>query len=183
MSVLEWLSLAVGALELALALTLLRELGRFGGAFPWLAALMMFFALRGVDRIYTAVVGDESQALAFLVDGVLILVLLLLLVGVDRTVRGLKLAQDEARYREEEYARALADYRVLARHRLANPITAIRGGVATLRQLPLGPDEREAMLDAIEREAERLEHIALDPRDVAPEERSLRPRPELRSNR
>ena len=86
-----------------------------------------------------------------------------------------------ARYREQEYERALADYRRLARHRLANPLTAIRGGVSALRTLPDLDDERRAeLLAMIEREALRLEHIALDPATRTPEESTLHPQPRVK---
>ncbi len=172
------LNFLVGLLQAALVLVVLRHVGRFGRAFPWLVVLMTFFALRAAGRIYVAFVGEEPAALAYVADGLLVLVLLLLLIGIERTVIGLRLAQDDARYREQEYARALNDYRALARHRLANPITAIRGGVLTLKQLPeLGGEERLQLLDMIEEEALRLEQLALDPYRLSDEERFLHPRP------
>ena len=174
------LSLVIGLLQLVLVLALSRELGRYGRTFPWLAALAAFFALRGVTRIYAALAGEAPEALTVPADLLLIAALLLLIVGIDRTARGLKLAKDDARYREEEYNRALDDYRRLARHRLANPLTVIRGGVATLKELPnLSSQQRDQLLDAIERETHRLEKIALEPDPTGREERKLRPRPKL----
>ena len=179
-SVVDTLSLVIGALELALALVVLRHLGRFGRAFPWLALLMAFFALRGVDRLFVGFVGDEPAALSLVSDTVLVAVLILLIVGIERMVRGLRLTQDEAAFREREYERALTDYRRLARHRLANPLAAIRGGVTTLREVRgLDADARDEMLAIIDAEARRLEQIALDPDSTSEEERELRPKPEL----
>jgi signal transduction histidine kinase len=175
------LSLLVGGLQAALAVVLLRYVGRLGRSFPWLVALVAFFGVRAAGRVYVGFAGEEPAALAYASDGLLVLVLVLLLVGIERTVVGLRLAQDEAAYREREYARALADYRALARHRLANPITAIRGGIASLTELPdLNGAERRALLDMVAREARRLEHVALDPDRLGGEERRLRPRPRAR---
>jgi signal transduction histidine kinase len=172
------LSLLVGVLQATLAVVLLRHLGRFGRAFPWLGALMVFFGVRAAGRLYVAFAGKEPALLGYAADAVLVLVLLLLLVGIERMVAGLRLAHAEAHFREQEYARALRDYRTLARHRLANPITAIRGGVLTLKEVPtLTADERRGLLDSIEQEALRLEHVALDPEPAAPEERALHPLP------
>ncbi len=172
------LSLLIGSLQLILALVVGRQLGRYGRAFPWLAALTVFFALRGVMRIYASFAGEAPEALAASVDVLLIVALLLLIAGVDRTARGLRLAENEALYREDEYARALADYRRLARHRLANPLTVIRGGVVALRSFPdLDADQRDELLDAMERETRRLETIALEPQPQSPEEELLEPRP------
>jgi signal transduction histidine kinase len=173
-------NLVVGVLELALAGVVLLQLGRFGRAFPWLAALTAFFAVRGADRVYVAFAGPEPVELALVANGFVVLVLVLLLVGVERTAMALRLAQEEAEHRRDEYARALAHYRVLARHRLANPITAIRGGIATLKALPdLDRTEARRMLELVDAEAERLEHLALDPRPIHAEERALRPQPDV----
>jgi signal transduction histidine kinase len=174
------LSLLVGGLQAALVVVLLRHLGRYGRAFPWLVALMAFFGVRAAGRIYVAFAGEEPAALAYVVDGLLVLVLLLLLVGIERMVAGLELAEEEAQFREREYARALRDYQTLARHRLATPITAIRGGVVTLKDVPtLDGVERLELLNMIEREALRLEQLALDPERLSDEERALQPQPAL----
>ncbi len=172
---------AVGILQVALALVIGRRLGTLGRRFPWLGVLTIFFALRGVTRIAETAAGHRIDALGEPVDVLLVVALVLLIVGFDRTIRGLLLAQDAARYREQEYERALADYRRLARHRLANPLTAIRGGVSALRTLPDLDDERRAeLLAMIEREALRLEHIALDPATRTPEESTLHPQPRVK---
>jgi signal transduction histidine kinase len=157
-----------------------RELGRYARTFPWLVALTAFFALRGAMRIYAAFEGSVPEALAVSVDAILIGVLVLLVAGLDQTARGLRLAEDEALYREEEYARALADYRRLARHRLANPLTAIRIGIAALRSLDLDAAQRKSVLQRLERESKRLEELTLDPQPLSAEERGLKPRPAVR---
>jgi signal transduction histidine kinase len=178
MSSAEWLSLAIGSLELLLAAIVARRLAVFGRGFPWLVALTAFFVLRGLSRIAEALAGRELQTVALAADILLVATLALLIVGLDETARGLRLARKSAENQEREYARALADYRRLARHRLANPIAAIRGNVAAVKAFPdLDELRRRELLDAIEREALRLEHVALDPRPTAPEEEGLQPRP------
>jgi signal transduction histidine kinase len=174
------LSLVIGFLQLVLVVVVVRELGRYARTFPWLVALTAFFALRGAMRIYAAFEGSVPEALAVPVDLILIGVLVLLVVGLDQTARGLRLAEDEALYREEEYARALADYRRLARHRLANPLTAIRTGIAALRSLDLDAAQRRSVLQALERESRRLEELTLDPQPLSAEERGLKPQPAVR---
>lgn len=171
-------NLALGALQVVLALVVLRHIGRFGRTFPWLAALMLFFLVRGTERIYTGV--SDSERFGIVVDLLLLLVVVLLIVGLDQTVSALRAARDEADLRRSEYDRALVDYRRLARHRLANPITAIRGSVTTLRELPdLDAETREALLRAVDEEAARLETIALDPEVASAEERGLDPQPRV----
>ncbi len=171
-------NLALGALQVVLALVVLRHIGRFGRTFPWLAALMLFFLVRGIERIYTGV--SDSERFGIVVDLLILLVVVLLIVGLDQTVSALRTARDEADLRRSEYDRALVDYRRLARHRLANPITAIRGSVTTLRELPdLDAETREALLRAVDEEAARLETIALDPEVASAEERGLDPQPRV----
>jgi signal transduction histidine kinase len=106
-------------------------------------------------------------------------VLALLVVGLERTVRGLRYAGDTAAARANEYERALRDYRRLARHRIANPLAVVRGGAATLRELELDEAQRAEIVRAIEEAALELERVALHPEPERPEERGLRPRPEL----
>jgi signal transduction histidine kinase len=173
------LSLVIGALQLVLAAVVVAELGRYARALPWLAALTAFFAVRGGMRIYAAFEGSVPETVAVPAELLLILVLILLVFGLDQTARGLRLAEDEAHYREEEYKRALADYRRLARHRLATPLTVIRGGVAALRSLDLDAEDRKRVLDSLEDQSRRLEDVALDPEPHSPEERYLDPRPVL----
>ena len=171
------LSLVLGLFQLVLVVVVVRQLGRYARVFPWLIALTVFFALRGAMRIYAAFAGSAPEAVAVPVDVLLIVVLALLILGLDRTARGLRLAENEALYREEEYARALADYRTLARHRLATPLTVLRSATTALRSLNLDPHEREEVLDAMEEASRRLEHLALEPDPSSPEERNLEPRP------
>jgi signal transduction histidine kinase len=174
------LSLVLGLFQLVLVVVAVRQLGRYARAFPWLIALTAFFALRGAMRIYAAFGGSVPEAVALPVDVLLIAVLALLIIGLDRTARGLRLAENEALYREEEYARALADYRRLARHRLATPLTVLRSGTTALRSLDLDPRQRDEVLDALEQASRKLEQVALEPEPSSPEERTLEPRPAAR---
>jgi signal transduction histidine kinase len=177
------LNVAIGLLQLALAAVVFRHLARIGRAIPWLVALMVFFALRGADRLYVAFAGDEPFALTVVLDAVVLGVLVLLVIGLETTVRGLRTTVDDAERRTAEYERALADYRILARHRLANPLAAIRGGIQTLRETPVDTAARDELLTMIDAEAQRLAEVALDPDPSAPEELRLRPRPEAPKGR
>lgn len=77
---------------------------------------------------------------------------------------------------EDEYRRALRDYTQLMRHRLANPLTTILSGIATLRELPdMDPDTREALLEMMADHAAELERVALYPVVQRPEESDLAP--------
>ncbi len=173
------LDVAIGSLELMLGGVVLAHLWRFGRGFPWLVALTCFFALRGIDRIVVGAFGAARDLLGLLIDPLIVTVLVLLLVSIERVVRELEAAEDSAKLREREYERALLDYRRLARHRLATPLTAVIGSVRML--LELGPDESELraeLVEILEGAVVRLERVSLDPRgELAPDERSLRPSP------
>jgi signal transduction histidine kinase len=175
------LDIGIGTLELLLAGYVLRRLWRFRRGFPWLIAPTAFFLLRGVDRFGSTFFGGLPHAVGLLVDPLVLTLLVLLLFSVDRIVRSLTAAENAAELREREYARALLDYRRLARHRLATPVTAIVGGARYL--IELAPEDkklRTELVEMIEDAAARLERVSLDPRsDLEADERSLRPAPSL----
>ena len=177
----EILSLVVAVLDIGLAVALLPALGRFGRAFPWLGALMVYFGLRGAERLYVALTNHESETANLVSDAVLVIVLVLLAAGLRRTVAGLRMAVDEARLRAQEYERALRDYQRLVRHRLANPLMQVRGSALTLRarHRELAPEEQERLLGMLDEATERLEQVALAPDELAADERGLRPTPRV----
>ena len=91
-----------------------------------------------------------------------------------RRADSLRAQAARARHCAEEYERALSDYTQLMRHRIANPLTAIRGSAQTLRDLPsLDDDTRTRLLEIIVEMAERIEQVSLEPRSVSVEERCL----------
>lgn len=175
------LDVGIGTLELVLAAYVLARLWRFRRGFPWLIAPSGFFFLRGADRIAKGLFGDAPSVLGYLIDPLILAVLVLLLFSIDRIVSGLAEAEDAAELREREYARALIDYRRLARHRLATPVTAILGAARYLYELdPQDEDVRAELVEMIGEAAARLERVSLDPHsELEADERSLRPAPSL----
>lgn len=175
------LSFAVGALELALVLLVLRHLARFGRAFPWLAALMAFFLLGGIDRIYLTFVSSAEYSIVLLLDCLLLVVVALLALRLDNTIRALRAAEDAAQHGRREYARALRDYRRVTRHRLANPLAAIHGSITAPQDLPSPDDEaRSSLLNVVDQQVRRLEEVKLEPTVLTKEEETLRPLPDTR---
>lgn len=175
----EVLSLVVALLQLGLAIAVLPQLGRLGRAFPWLGVLMVYFGLRGGERLFFAFTNHESETANLVSDALLAVVLILLVAGLGRTVAGLRLALDEARLRAQEYERALRDYQRLMRHRIANPLMEVRGSALTLRHRELPAAERAQLLDVLEEATARLEQISLDPRELTAEEHELDPAPRV----
>jgi signal transduction histidine kinase len=86
-------------------------------------------------------------------------------------------AAGPAREAAAEYRRALLDYNQLVRHRIANPLTAIGGGIRTLLERNLDRATQRALLAAMLAEAELLERVALDPAISGAEEEMLLPAP------
>ena len=179
MAAVDILNLAVGVVQIALAVIIFRFLGRFGRTYPWLFALTAFFALRGVSRLYYGFTDNEPHAFTIVVDGVVLGTLVLLLWGLDRTVRGLESAERSAKERQAEYDRALSDYRTLMSHRIANPLSVIAGGLETLARRELPPEQEADLIDTMRAEARRLEQVTGDPAPQGPEERTLEPEPRV----
>jgi signal transduction histidine kinase len=175
----EAVSLAVGLLQIVLAAVATRGLLEHGRRFPWLMLLGVFFAARGVDRIVVAFSASDNANVSLATDGLAVGVLLLLILRLDDTVGGLRRAEDVAQWNQDEYERALVDYRTLVRHRLASPLTILRGAVETLarRDQELAPHDRERLFGLLRSELDRLGSTTLDPRPERPEERVLAPEP------
>ena len=173
------LSLVVGVAHLALGALLLRSVRRRASRFPWLVALAAFFLVRGLDRVIHAL-HAPPPFVGQVADAFVIVALALLFFGLGRTIAALETAYEDAELRRREYARALHDYRQLLRHRLANPLAAIRGGIATLRDIDgLDDAARSQLLQMLDEQALRLQRLSLDPLHSGPEERFLHAVPEL----
>jgi signal transduction histidine kinase len=177
----EALGIAVGLVEIALAIVVLRALGRFGRSFPWLLALIAFFLVRGLANLWTAF-GYAHEVVTVTTDAFVLVTLVMLVVGLRSTIVRLRRAEDDATARAEDYRRALVDYRTLARHRIANAVTVIHGSAETLLAHDVGDDLRDRLLHEIRSHAMELGQ-ALEPEVRAPEEEGLRPAPTAASPR
>lgn len=84
-----------------------------------------------------------------------------------------------------EYRRARRDYRRLVRHRIANPLTTVRGAAQTLaaRRGAISAAAEAALVQSIVEAAEELERVAVEPLVESAEELGLAPAPDLASRR
>jgi signal transduction histidine kinase len=174
------LDAVIGAIELALA-AMLAVTGLRLHRSRWLVVFSIFFAVRGLDRVLVGLVGREPATLGLAFDLALIGVLVTLFLTARHALVEVERTRAEARIREQEYQRAVRDYRRFARHRVATPVTAILGSAHALRELDeLDEPTRVRLLDSILDEARRLQEVALDPdTPLAAEERTLQPAPRL----
>jgi signal transduction histidine kinase len=102
-----------------------------------------------------------------------------------RLVHDLERETARAHRSAQEYSRALREYNQLVRHRIANPLTAIRGGAQTLLADPeMEAPLRVQLLEMIVEMTKRLEHLSLAPTIQRCEEACLQstPKPERRTN-
>jgi signal transduction histidine kinase len=86
-------------------------------------------------------------------------------------------AKRPAREAAAEYRRALLDYTQLVRHRIANPLTAVTGGLTTLLERDLDEDTQRLLLVSMLEQAHELERVALNPESLRAEEVVLAPAP------
>lgn len=175
----QLLELSLAVLYLGLVAVFARRAGRIALAFPWLLLLMAFFVLRAAERLFI-VAGIPMGAMSMLVHGASVLALLMLVVGSTRLIGALHESQERAEHSSREYERALQHYGDLMRHRIANPLTAIQGGITTLQQLDLDPVTRAQVLEAVAEQGRRLEGMALHPEQVSEEEHELDAVPRFR---
>lgn len=174
----------MGAVEIALSVVLVVQVRRARLSSAWLWALTAFFLLRGADRLLFGAAGVQAAGASLALDLALLAVLVLLLLGVDQTLRAARVAHEAAQYREREYARAIDDYRHLIRHRIANPIAAIVGSALTVRDVEnLDEPRRLELLDSIVAEALRMVDMSTEPQTESPEELPLQPLPRLQHRR
>lgn len=168
----QWLELALGVLYLGLVLAIARRARQLARAFPWLIVLTAFFALRSLER-FLVVLDIPMSIMPMLLHTASVLALLLLVVGTHRLADALRDSQEHAEHTGREYERALRDYTQLMRHRLANPLMAIRGGITTLQETELDEQARQQLLDMVNEQAKQLELVALHPEPVGDEEHEL----------
>jgi signal transduction histidine kinase len=153
-----------------------------------LLVLAGFFVLRGMTRLATALGYTDSRIaqldLGQLLDVLLIVALVAIMLTIERVLRGVADVEDSARMRADEYARAKRHYTQVVRHRMMNPIAAIRGSALTLRDAPrLEDSTRVELLDAIVGGCDQLEHVSLVPERRDELERDLDAVPRVSTDR
>ncbi|MCW2955296.1 MAG: hypothetical protein JWO69_165 [Thermoleophilia bacterium] len=165
-------------LEFAVAVALLVgvrvRVGRVG-ILTWLVA--GYFLVESVVSVNRAVTGGAADAtglgreLALELAGTLLMVAMLS--RASHVGRVLRHVVDGARARAAEYERARRHYTVVVRHRIANPLTVIKGAAQTLEREQLPDDVRHELRLAIIAAAEQLEAISLGPAPAGTEEHEL----------
>jgi signal transduction histidine kinase len=178
------LDVFIGGMELLAALVVALSCWRRRRV-RWLTVFALFIALRGLDRLILGVLSADTPALGLGLDFALACVLMVIVLTARTVLTEIERTQAAAELRALEYDRALTDYRRMARHRLATPLTAILGSARALRDMPdLDARTRDELVETILKEGKRLEQVVVDPHaPLASEESGLRPTPELRAGR
>lgn len=162
-----------------------RRSGRMG--VPMLV-LAVFFSIRSLSRLSAAFNFDRTDianiGFGQALDVLLVASLVGILVTIERVLRGVAAVEDAARYRQEEYERAKRHYTQVVRHRMMNPIAAIRGAALTLKDRPeISDPTRGQLLDAVVDGCDELEQVSLVPERRDELERDLDAVPRLQSER
>jgi signal transduction histidine kinase len=118
---------------------------------------------------------DHVHMLATSLDLIGIVVLGLAIWDMDRMARSVRRDLQQSKREAREYERARLDYEQLMRHRIANPLTVVSGGIATLREYGdnIAPETRALLLDDIAEALERLELVETVTTPVSVEELCL----------
>lgn len=108
-------------------------------------------------------------------DLVGMIVLGLAIWDMDRVARSVRREIAASRAEAAEYDRARRDYEQLMRHRIANPLTVVSGGIETLRTYGerLDAGTRALLLDDISEALARLDLVEVTPTPVSVEEHCL----------
>ncbi len=119
--------------------------------------------------------------IATMLDATSIALIVWMLVDAASAIAQVRAELHASRIRAREYERARRDYETLMRHRIANPLQVLSGGVATLRELDevLDATDRGTLLAAMADAARQVEHAALAPDPISVEEHGLAGRPRL----
>jgi signal transduction histidine kinase len=170
-----------GVVELAVAvLVLLGVRTRLGRIAPIAWLIVSYFAIEALvsfNRIFTLHDPHGALSRAVILEIVGTVIIIALLANASRIVGAIAFVVDEARYRAAEYARARHDYTQVVRHRIANPLTVIKGAAQTLDVGELDEQMRHALRLAIFEAAQQLEDISLEPIRLGDEEREFDPVP------
>jgi signal transduction histidine kinase len=163
-----------GIVELSIAvLILLGVRSRLGRVAPIAWLIVSYFtieALVSFNRVFavTDQAGTLSRVVILEIIGTVIVVFMLS--NASRIVDAIAFTVDEARYRAAEYTRARYDYTQVVRHRIANPLTVIKGAAHTLDIGELDEEVRHTLRRAIIDAAQQLEEISLEPTRQGKEE-------------
>lgn len=173
-------TLVVASSYALLGLVLLGHAARIGirSAPRVMPLLAILFLITGATWLVEPTLGHQHHLVTALNTGASIL-LLALAIRSGSIVRELARGRRRAQFASREYERALADYELLMRHRLANPLTVVVGAIDTLRNHPELPTQtRHLLLELVAQAADDLERASIRPSPASIEEQGLRPAPE-----
>jgi len=167
------------AVAVVLTIGVKSKLGRIP-PLAWLfAAYFMNVALLSLTRVFWRANLDAALSIIVSLELFSNILLLAMLARAAQIADALALVIDHARYRATEYERARHDYTQVVTHRIANPLTVIKGAAQTLDSGTLDEETRHQLRLAIIEASERIEAISLAPEQAGEEEHELDAIPHL----
>lgn len=156
-------SLVMGAAFLALAVAVLRLARSTRGGARWLVLIAVFAAVRALDNLIVGFLGYEPASVRVAVDVASLAALLVITLGIARLGLIVENARSAAEREQRRHEANRRYYEQVLRHRLANPLTVLLGGLQTLHDLELDMKTRCALVSEMMQQARELENVMLDP--------------------
>jgi signal transduction histidine kinase len=174
-----------GVVELTVAVVIVLGVrARLGRVAPLAWLVVSYFAIEALisfNRVFVLSDRDGTLSRVVILEVVGTAIILLILANASRIASAIAFVVDEARYRAAEYERARYDYTQVVRHRIANPLTVIKGASQTLDIGELSEEMRHALRLAIFEAAQQLEAISLEPTRQGDEEHEFDAVPRTRT--
>ena len=122
--------------ELSMALLILfgvrARLGRFAPLALLAAAYFLIEALVSFNRAFVRIDLEGTLSRVLVLELVGTFIVACMLARASHVARAMATVLDDARHRAAEYERARRHYSQVVRHRIANPLTVIKGAAQTL---------------------------------------------------
>lgn len=159
-------SLLVGGAFLAMTVVVVRLAFATPRGGRWMILLGVFAAVRAADNLIVGYLGYEPLSVRVAVDLATLAVLLAMTFAVARVGLIVEVARSGAARERQQHEANRRYYEQVLRHRLANPLTVLLGGLQTLYHVDLDKKTRCALIEEMMQQAHALEHVMLDPQPL-----------------
>lgn len=174
-ALITWMNVVTAAVTLIVAVLVVWRARRLGLGYPRLVVVLaLFFGMWTIDRLVSPGTPIGYRPFVDALADVAIIVLLAVLIrDASRLTNAIMSTVHEAEYRAVEYERAKRHYAQVVRHRIANPLTVIKGAALTLEAGTVDAALRRELARAIVDSAALIEATSLAPEPAGREEHEL----------